>query len=215
MKFENLLVASQVLRYKHHCLNGHFLRVQPKRLKFRNPNRLEVSNLCSANMDIPNQIGCQQQSGYQGKSHKKFKDVNFLAQDFNEIFSNLIKKLSKINTVSKLWNGILFFIFFLFSNTKDKFENFFLKCYFWEDRIDFSMTLTLTELLMLKMFLNGFRNNLVSFTDFYLISKLSFKPFLFLKVYLWWYKPEFSKILAMTAHFVKNKYLYYIIQNIC
>lgn len=102
VKFENLLVASQVLRYKHHCLNGHFLRVQPKRLKFRNPNRLEVSNLCSANMDIPNQIGCQQQSGYQGKSHKKFKDVNFLAQDFNEIFSNLIKKLSKINTVSKL-----------------------------------------------------------------------------------------------------------------
>lgn len=101
VKFENLLVASQVLRYKHHCLNGHFLRVQPKRLKFRNPNRLEVSNLCSANMDIPNQIGCQQQSGYQGKSHKKFKDVNFLAQDFNEIFSNLIKKLSKINTIAE------------------------------------------------------------------------------------------------------------------
>ena len=76
--------------------------MQPKRLKFHNPNRLEVSNLYPANIDAPNQIGFQQQGGYYDKSSKKLKDVNFLARDFNEIFSDLLKKLLEQNTVSKL-----------------------------------------------------------------------------------------------------------------
>lgn len=92
VKFDNLVKASQVLRHKHHCLSGHFLRVQAKRLKFRDPHRLEGVS------EHPNQTSGQQQRGYPGKFHNRIKNINFLAEDLDQIFLDLQKKFLQQNT---------------------------------------------------------------------------------------------------------------------
>ncbi|XP_029634137.1 speckle targeted PIP5K1A-regulated poly(A) polymerase isoform X2 [Octopus sinensis] len=87
VKFENLAVASHVLRYKQHCFGKHFIRVQPKRMKF--------------NAQLPYRPG---QSGQRKVSplKKRGKHIQPLEQvHVKDIIANLQKEILEKITVDE------------------------------------------------------------------------------------------------------------------